>query len=56
MAEVRVEPYNLIAYHMGNLASDAKDNDRLADDPRINASDIRIDLTVDLLLAYRPTC
>jgi hypothetical protein len=27
----------------------------LADDLRINAGDIRIDLTVDLLLAYRPT-
>jgi len=35
---------------------DIKDNDRLADDLRINAGDIRIDLTADLLLAYRTTC
>ena len=40
----------------GNLVGDIKDNDRLADDHRINAGDIRINLTVDLLLAYRPTC
>jgi hypothetical protein len=34
----------------------SKYNDRLTNDLRINAGDIRIDLAVNLLLAYRPTC
>jgi len=46
----------IIYLSYGNLVGDVKDNDKLADDLRINAGDIRIDLAVDLLLAYRPTC
>jgi hypothetical protein len=34
---------------------DIKDNDRLVDDLKINAGNIKIDLAVNLLLAYRPT-
>ena len=48
----RRRPYRLL---YGNFVGDIKDNDRLADDLRVNASGIRIDLTVDLLLVCRPT-
>jgi hypothetical protein len=40
----------------GNLVGDVKDHDDPASDFRIDIGDLRIDLIVDLLVAYRLVC